>query len=103
MIGHLPIQTPSVSISGELLPLDDVAARLALSVRTVRRLVARQHLGACKIGKAIRIPEEELSRFITERFRPPQAKEIPLPRLTTSGNVASIVDGIIDRHRRGAR
>lgn len=48
----------------QLLSLNLVAARLALSVRSVRRLIDRGELPAHKIGGQIRVAEDDLRAFV---------------------------------------
>ena len=44
-----------------------VAARLDVSPRTVRRLIAQGDLPVHRIGRAIRISEDDLARFLAKR------------------------------------
>lgn len=46
-----------------LFTLPDVAERWKVSVKSVRRYIAANRLGVIRIGKALRISEEELVRF----------------------------------------
>ena len=48
----------------ELFTTDEAADRLRVCVRTVRRLVALDDLGAIKIGRAWRIPRAELEAYL---------------------------------------
>jgi excisionase family DNA binding protein len=48
----------------QLLGLNAVTARTDLSKSTIYRLINKGHLKAVKVGKALRISESELSRFI---------------------------------------
>ena len=50
-----------------LLTAQEVADRLNVSLRTVRRLIAEEKLVAVRIGKAVRVTPEALARFITEQ------------------------------------
>ena len=50
-----------------LLTLKEVAERLAVSVRTVRRLVDRRKIKAIKVGeRSPRVSEEELCRIMRD-------------------------------------
>lgn len=60
----------SVSQAQWLLTIDEVAARLALHHRTVRRLIESGDLRVVRIGRAVRVQENELERFIAEREAP---------------------------------
>ncbi len=44
-----------------------VAARLGLSLRTVRRLIAAGALPVHRIGRAVRVSEDDLARFLAVR------------------------------------
>jgi excisionase family DNA binding protein len=48
-----------------LLSVPDVAAALAVSVPTVRRLISRGELGAVRIGGQVRVTPGELERLVT--------------------------------------
>jgi len=48
-----------------LLRIEDVADRLAVSTKTVRRMVASGQLEAVHIGAAVRFTEAAVERFIT--------------------------------------
>jgi len=54
--------------SGRLLRIREVAERLAVSERTVERLIARRELPAVKLGRArtspIRVDERELEQWV---------------------------------------
>lgn len=72
--------TPLASLP--LLTLSSVAELTALSERTWHRIVARREIGTCRIGTAIRIPRDELLRYLAthgtpavdpQRSRPPQS------------------------------
>jgi excisionase family DNA binding protein len=48
----------------KLLTIDEVADRTSLSERTVRRLIASGALPAHRIGRAVRVSEDDLARFL---------------------------------------
>lgn len=50
-----------------LLTVDAVAARLDLSTKTVRRLIASGDLVACRIRRAVRVSEDDLKSFLAQR------------------------------------
>ena len=52
---------------GRLLTIKDVAGRLNVSVKTVRRLIEHKELKACQIGNRWRVREEDYRRFLQER------------------------------------
>ena len=49
---------------GQLLDVPAVAHRLDVSEKTVRRLIARGELRAYRVGRLLRVSEEELGRFL---------------------------------------
>ena len=49
-----------------LLDLDGLAARLRVSRRFVRRLVAERRIPYCKIGRFVRFDPDEVERWIAE-------------------------------------
>ena len=51
-------------VKPQLLGLNAVSARTDLSKSTLYRLINKGHLRAVKVGKALRITESELTRFI---------------------------------------
>ena len=44
--------------------IDEVAEILALSTRSVRRLIASGELMACRLGRSVRIHPDDLARYI---------------------------------------
>lgn len=52
------------ALPGRLLRLDEVAARLTVSIITVRRLIKTGDLKAIKVGKALRIRPEDLEDYL---------------------------------------
>lgn len=50
-----------------MLTIGDVAARLRLSTRTIRRMVTRGELPAHRVGRQIRTAEDALGRFLAHR------------------------------------
>jgi excisionase family DNA binding protein len=53
--------------ASRLLTVDEVASLLRLHHRTVRKLIANGELRAVYIGRAVRIREDEVERFLDER------------------------------------
>lgn len=49
--------------------LPDVAERWKVSIKSVRRLIEAKQLGVIRIGKSLRISEDELIRFERENAR----------------------------------
>lgn len=50
-----------------LITADEVAERLGVSLRTVRRLIEAGELPVHRIGRAVRISEDDLERFVATR------------------------------------
>ena len=65
------------------------------SPRTWRRLISRGEIGILRIGGAVKVPEAELERFLTERFTPARSKREEEPR-----TIAEIIDMTLPRKRR---
>jgi len=65
------------------------------SPRTWRRLISRGEIGVLRIGGAVKVPEAELERFLSERFTPARFK-----RKEEERTVAEIIDMTLPRKRR---
>jgi excisionase family DNA binding protein len=50
-----------------LLLIDQVAEGLGVSARTVRRLIARRELVACRLGRSVRVHPDDLAAYIDRR------------------------------------
>jgi excisionase family DNA binding protein len=50
--------------SPKLLLIDEVAALLEVSTRTVRRLIARRELVACRLGRSVRVHPDDFAAYI---------------------------------------
>ena len=50
-----------------LLLTDQVAMDLGVSKRTVRRLIARRELVACRLGRSVRVHPDDLAAYIDRR------------------------------------
>lgn len=58
--------TPT-SRQAPLLTLTEVAARLAVSTKTLRRWIALEQLRSHRLGRQIRVAEEDLQAFLASR------------------------------------
>ncbi len=58
-----------------LLTSSQVAEQLAVSVRTVERLVERGELVATRVGRSLRFTEADVAAFV-ERAREPRLREV---------------------------
>lgn len=47
-----------------MLSVDDVAEILSVSPRTVRRMIDRGALSACRVGRLVRVQRRDLERYI---------------------------------------
>jgi excisionase family DNA binding protein len=47
--------------------IDEVAAILGISARTVRRLIAAEELMACRLGRSVRVHPDDLARYVNRR------------------------------------
>ena len=50
-----------------LLLIDEVAEGMGVSTRTVRRLIARRELVACRLGRSVRVHPDDLAAYIDRR------------------------------------
>jgi len=50
-----------------LLLIDQVAEGLGVSAKTVRRLIARRELVACRLGRSVRVHPHDLAAYIDQR------------------------------------
>jgi len=63
-----------------LLTLKDVAERTSTSVAFWRKLAARRAIAIVRLGRACRIREAELERFLRERCRPARQADRERPQ-----------------------
>jgi len=54
-----------------MLTIKETAVRLNVSVRTVNNLLAERKLGCVKIGRLVRISEEQIQQFVNRLHNPP--------------------------------
>ena len=82
-LDHLPASvaaeatdTPpaSVTTTPTLLTLPEVAKRLAVSARTVRRLIDGRALAHVRVGKTVRVSEADLAEFAALNRHPTRSK-----------------------------
>lgn len=59
----------TISVQRRLLSIQDVADHLAISIKSVRRLIACGSLHTHRIGRTIRVSEEDLRLYLTEQRR----------------------------------
>lgn len=63
---------PTKSGGGPMLTVREVAERLGLRESTVRAWIAQRRIGVVRLGRAVRIPPEEVARLIAENTVPPR-------------------------------
>jgi excisionase family DNA binding protein len=51
----------------KLLLIDHVAEGLGVSTRTVRRLIARRELVACRLGRSVRVHPDDLADYVNRQ------------------------------------
>ena len=54
----------------ELMSIDQLAQRLGITVRHVRRLVADKRIPYLKVGKLVRFDSEEIAQWLNGHRRP---------------------------------
>lgn len=77
-------------VSAQLLTVAEVAARAAVSAKTVRREIDRGELLATKIGRCLRIPEEAFGAWIADGRVARGATRPASPRASSPGEVGSL-------------
>ena len=60
---------PPDETAGPLLTIAEVADRLRVDQKTVRRWISTKTLGAFKLGRQWRISEQDLRRFLQMRWQ----------------------------------
>ena len=53
--------------SPKLLRIPQVAEGLGVSARTVRRLIARHELVACRLGRSVRVHPDDLATYVDRK------------------------------------
>lgn len=81
-------------MSAALLTPDEVAERLRVNVRTVRRLVAAGRLPCVRIGRCLRFEEVALEQLVAASRERSAPTPRPAPQL-----VADHLDALVAKHR----
>jgi excisionase family DNA binding protein len=92
--------TSSLLDGGAPFTFQSFIEELGLSDRTGRRLLPK--IGYCKVGGLIRIPRENVERYLASRYVPP-AEPAPPRRRATGQPLGELVDGAVQRARGGKR
>jgi excisionase family DNA binding protein len=61
---------PDQKHGGKFLRVEDFAAAVTLSPKTIWGWVAARRIAVQRVGRAVRIPESELQRILEEGFTP---------------------------------
>jgi excisionase family DNA binding protein len=64
----IPLTQPRKPDKGRFLTVREVAGALRVSNMTVYRLISAGELAAVRVGKSYRLLEEELDRYLAERY-----------------------------------
>jgi excisionase family DNA binding protein len=67
---HLEHVFPEGNMGNKPLTIRETAEALNLSQPTIRAWVARRKIGVIRLGRAIRIPNTEIQRLLTENAVP---------------------------------
>jgi excisionase family DNA binding protein len=51
----------------KLLLIDHVAEGLGVSAKTIRRLIARRELVACRLGRLVRVHPDDLAAYVNRQ------------------------------------
>lgn len=60
---------------GKLLRLAEVAERLGLALGTVRNWASAGKLPVVHVGGSVRVPEDELDKWVAARYVPPRGEK----------------------------
>jgi excisionase family DNA binding protein len=55
---------------GNLMTVRQASEQLGLHESTIRKWILSRKVGACKIGRAVRIPASSVTRLIEQGYRP---------------------------------
>lgn len=72
---HTPRDWPSVEGNNALLDVDQVARRLNVPERFVRRLIAEGRIPYIKVGHYVRFQPEQVQAFVDAGARPPRGPD----------------------------
>ncbi len=112
MAGHfhsawrVRVEDVVIAADDPLLTFEAFIARLNVSARTGRALLARGLIGTVRIGRCLRIPESEITRFLNERYSPPRQAAAPSPppfRRPGADDLDAVLDRAIARQRGSSR
>lgn len=80
-------------LSAELLRIEDVAERMKVSTRTVRRLIANRRLRAVRDRGIVRVPKASLLDYVAAHLEPPAEVEIAAPITAARARVRRVRGG----------
>jgi excisionase family DNA binding protein len=61
-----------VKVGGQPRTVEQAAAELNLSRATIRAWIAQRRLGHVRLGRAVRIPAQEIQRLLEVGYVPPE-------------------------------
>jgi excisionase family DNA binding protein len=61
----MPTTAPTRPLTG-LCNIDETAAALAVKPKTIRTWIAARRLGCVRLGRAVRVPQAEIDRVISQ-------------------------------------
>lgn len=64
-----PLACDAAALRSSLLTIDDAARHLCVSVRMIKQLLSDGHLAYVKIGRATRIAQKDLDRYVEQNRR----------------------------------
>jgi len=76
----------------DLLTVADVARRLSVHEKTVRRLVARGELVTVRIGAAVRLLPDDVDTYIAEHRAAGRERQLSVPKLRREAPHAGFAD-----------
>lgn len=66
----MKVKSITVAEDGVLLKPEEVAERLGVTLRWVRRAISERRLPVVKVGRLNRIPEQAVDEYIAQNTRP---------------------------------
>jgi excisionase family DNA binding protein len=73
---HQDTRSTSAGVVTAPLTIEAAAERLGVTPRLVRRLVNERRIGFVRVGKFIRLRQEDLDTYLDQHFQPPLDRRI---------------------------
>lgn len=87
--------TPTPLSSQTFFDVPEVARRLGVSTKTIRRLIARGEIGFARVSGVVRIPEESLEAYLRTRF----VEARPVRQDLSTATIEKLLDKVVPRRR----